>query len=237
MQNHSSKKIAIIPARGGSKRIPRKNIKSFLGKPIIAYSIETALKSKLFDEVMVSTDDEEIAAIAKKYGANVPFLRSAENANDFATTVDVLLEVLESYKAIGQSFDFGCCMYPTAPFVTTNLLSDAYAKLAEDKLDVVFPALRFSFPIQRAMKVNPTNRIELFQPEHLSTRSQDLEPAFHDSGQFYWFDIEALQAKGKLWTDNTGIVVLSEMDAHDIDTLEDWQVAEFKYKIRLNEQA
>ncbi|HKK74712.1 MAG TPA: pseudaminic acid cytidylyltransferase [Saprospiraceae bacterium] len=228
------KKIAIIPARGGSKRIPRKNIKDFLGKPIIAYSIQTALDCALFDEVMVSTDDEEIAEIAKKHGATVPFMRSTQNANDHASTVDVLLEVINDYKQRSQEFELGCCIYPTAPFVSTNLLQQAHDKLTEAQYDTVFPVLPFSFPIQRAVKINREARLQMFQPEHLTTRSQDLEKAYHDAGQFYWFQVDVLQEKQKLWTNNTGGVLLHEMQAHDIDTPEDWEVAEFKFKLATN---
>lgn len=223
------KKIAIIPARGGSKRIPRKNIRPFLGKPIIAYSIETALASNLFDEVMVSTDDAEIASIAKSYGAKVPFLRSAENANDYASTVDVLLEVLQSYEK--GEFDIGCCIYPTAVFVSKEKLTSALSWMTSESFDSVFPVLPFSFPIQRAIKIQKDGRVSMFQPQYLTTRSQDLEPAYHDSGQFYWFSIETLKSKRKMWTDNSGVIITPEMEAHDIDTPEDWKIAEFKYKV------
>ena len=223
--------IAIIPARGGSKRIPKKNIKNFLGKPIIAYSIETALKSGLFDEVMVSTDDAEIAEIAKKYGAKVPFMRSVENADDFATTADVLKEVLQNYKQFQQrNFDYACCIYPTAPFVSTELLQKSFDLLKEKNFDTVFPVMAYGYPIQRALKIQQ-DKMQLFQPEHLNTRSQDLEKAYHDAGQFYWFQVDKFQKFGKLWTDNTGVIVIKESQAQDIDTLEDWQLAEIKYKI------
>lgn len=224
-------KLCIIPARGGSKRIPRKNIKEFLGKPIIAYSIEAALQSNLFDEVMVSTDDNEIAEIAKKYGAKVPFLRSEENANDYATTVDVINEVLQQYKKISKSFKAACCIYPTAPFVSENKLKEAFDLLEINNYDCVFPVMEFSFPIQRALKKDSNNKMELFQPEHLNSRSQDLEKAYHDSGQFYWFKTKEILEKGKLWTDNTGVIVIKESEGQDIDTLEDWKLAEIKYKL------
>lgn len=226
------KKIAIITARGGSKRIHRKNIKPFLGKPIIVYSIQAALESNLFDEVMVSTEDEEIAEISRAYGAKVPFLRSQENADDFATTADVILEVLAEYQRTGVAFDYGCCIYPTAPFVTATTLKKAFEKMEEEQLDSIFPVLPFSFPIQRAVKINPDQRIAMFQPKHLNSRSQDLEKAYHDSGQFYWFTTKYLQTEKKIWGANTGVIVLSEMEAQDIDNEEDWKVAEFKYKIR-----
>lgn len=224
-------KLCIIPARGGSKRIPRKNIKNFLGKPIIAYSIEVALQSNLFDEVMVSTDDTEIAEIAKRYGAKVPFIRSNRNANDYATTVDVINEVLLQYKKSGKSFKAACCIYPTAPFIFENKLKEAFDLLEINNFDCVFPVMEFSFPIQRALKKNSDNKMSLFQPEHLNSRSQDLEKAYHDSGQFYWFKTKEILEKGKLWTDNTGVIVIKESEGQDIDTPEDWKLAEIKYKL------
>lgn len=225
-------KLCIIPARGGSKRIPKKNIKSFLGKPIIAYSIETALKSNLFDEVMVSTDCEEIAAIAKHYGAKVPFLRSLASANDFATTFDVIKEVLEKYNQENITIDFACCIYPTAPFISNKLLIKANNLLHNKNFDCVFPVMIFSFPIQRSIKVDGQNKMELFYPEHLRTRSQDLEKAYHDAGQFYYFNTKTVLEKQKLWTDNTGVIIIKECEAQDIDTLEDWKLAELKYKFK-----
>lgn len=227
--------VAIITARGGSKRIPRKNIKPFLGKPIIAYSIESALNSGLFDEVMVSTDDEEIAEVARQFGAKVPFMRSAKNADDFATTADVIVEVLEEYEKRGQTFEYAICIYPTAPFVSSELLIKGYELLTKGDYDTVFPAMPFSFPIQRAVRLNAKNRIEMLQPQHLRTRSQDLETTYHDCGQFYWLHVERFMNKKEIWTDNSGIVILSEMEAHDIDNLEDWKVAEFKYQLKFGD--
>lgn len=220
-------RLAIIPARGGSKRIPRKNIKDFLGKPIIAYSIEAALDSNLFDEVMVSTDDEEIVDIAKSFNASVPFMRSSKNSNDYATTVDVIIEVIDQYRAAGKSFDEICCIYATAPFVTENLLLEAH-NIFDQGFDTVFPVLPFSFPIQRALRIE-NDKVVMFQKEHMSTRSQDLEKAYHDSGQFYWMRPQKVISEKTLFTDNTSSIILSEMDAHDIDTVEDWRMAEFKY--------
>jgi N-acylneuraminate cytidylyltransferase len=225
------KPLAIIPARGGSKRIPGKNIKDFLGKPIIAYSIQAALASNLFSEVMVSTDDEKIAAVAQTYGAVVPFLRSNKNSDDHATTVDVLLEVLDSYQEQGQSFEFACCLYPTAPFIKEHFLKSTFDTLIEKQADSVFPVLPFSFPIQRALKISPQGKMSLFQPAQRHTRSQDLEKAYHDSGQFYWFQVAKLRKAKALWTNNTFPIVISEMEAQDIDYPEDWKVAEFKYKL------
>jgi len=229
--------LAIIPARGGSKRIPRKNIRPFLGKPIIAYSIETALKSGLFDTVMVSTEDEEIAAVAKTFGGEVPFLRTEANADDFATTADVLLEVLEKYEKMGQTFAYVCCIYPTAPFVREDILAKAYERLKQQGFTSVFPVTAFDFPIQRALKVDAEGKIKLFQPEHRTTRSQDLEPAYRDAGQFYWLDVPNFLQEQQVWTGNSGVVILSDMEAHDIDTEQDWQIAEFKYQYQQEQRA
>ncbi|QMW00696.1 pseudaminic acid cytidylyltransferase [Spirosoma foliorum] len=225
--------LAIIPARGGSKRIPRKNIRPFLGKPIIAYVIDTALQSGLFSDVMVSTDDEEIAAIARQYGASIPFLRTTETAGDFATTAEVLSEVLSQYEQQGKRFDYACCLYPTAPFVTPKLLSRAFSTLTEKQFDTVYPVQQFSFPIQRAIRLSDS-KVQWFQPEHALTRSQDLEPAYHDAGQFYFFSVNAFRQTNRLITDNSGGIVISEMAAHDIDNETDWQVAEFKFKLMDN---
>lgn len=222
--------IAIIPARGGSKRIPRKNIKDFLGKPIIAYSIEAALRCNNFDEVMVSTDDVEIAEIAKQYGAKVPFIRSKENSNDFATTVDVLSEVLNQYKILDRNFINACCIYPTAPFVTSDILNEGYKKMIIDNYDSVFPILRYSFPIQRALMIED-EKVKMFYPEFLESRSQDLEPSFHDAGQFYWFKTSVLETLNKLWTDNSGGIEVNELAAQDIDNETDWKLAEIKYNL------
>jgi N-acylneuraminate cytidylyltransferase len=222
--------ICIIPARGGSKRIPRKNIKEFLGKPIIAYSIQAALESELFEEVMVSTDDPEIAEIAKEFGAKVPFLRSKQNSDDFATTFDVIEEVLTAYQSNGTEFENLCCLYSCAPFVNKEMLSSGKKLLVENKFDIVFPILAFSFPIQRAL-IKSKGKISLIHEEHLTTRSQDLEEHFHDAGQFYWCNTKALLSSKKLLTSNTGGVVISELEAQDIDTETDWKLAELKYQL------
>ncbi len=224
-----NKNLCIIPARGGSKRIPRKNIKDFLGKPIIAYSIETALNSGLFDEVMVSTDDEEIKEIALQYGAKVPFLRSDKTSNDFATTFDVIEEVINEYKKLNKTFTNCCCIYPCAPFVEKESLAKAYQLL--DKNDMVMPVVPFSFPIQRALKKDIENRINFLYPEHGLTRSQDLEPMYHDVGQFYWFDIEKVMLSKSIMQKHAGCVVVNELLAQDIDNLSDWRLAELKYQL------
>lgn len=221
--------LAIIPARGGSKRIPKKNIKDFLGKPIIAYSIEAALKSNLFDEVMVSTDDEDIAKIALKYGAKVPFLRSKENANDFATTFDVIEEVLLKYKAKGEVFESACCIYSCAPFVSLENLKEAHLKLKD--FDTVFPVVKYGFPIQRALRKDENNSLCFFQPENALMRSQDLEASYHDAGQFYWFKTNNILNSKALMTKNTGCIVLPETQVQDIDNEMDWKLAELKFKL------
>ena len=223
-------RIAIIPARGGSKRIPKKNIQSFNGKPIIAYSIEVAIKSKLFDKIIVSTDSKEIAEIACEYGAEVPFYRSKKNSGDFATTFDVLDEVLSWYKQKGQHFDYGCCIYPAAPFVAADKLDLAFKKLIEAKMDLVFPVVKYSFPVQRSVRIK-NERVYMVEPEHLITRSQDLEPTYHDAGQFYFFDVNALLREKKLVTKNTGAVVIDDLEAQDIDYPSDWKLAELKYNL------
>ena len=228
MQN---KTVCIIPARGGSKRIPRKNIKPFCGKPIIAYSIEAAIESGLFDEVMVSTDDTEIAEIAQHYGASVPFIRSEKNANDYATTIDVIDEVLDAYEAIGQHFDLACCIYATAPFVSPALLNTAHKKLISEALDCVFPAVEYSYPVQRALIQNKEGKITMREPKYQLTRSQDLEKIYHDVGIFYFTKTKAIAIKRQLWTDNTSIIELKETETQDIDTLEDWAIAEMKFKL------
>lgn len=221
--------IAIIPARGGSKRIPRKNIKDFLGKPIIAYSIEVAIQSKLFDEVMVSTDDNEIAEIAIKYGAKVPFLRSNKNANDFATTMEVIDEVLESYNNIFNiTFEMACCIYPTAPFIQIRHLKEGLYKLTENNLTSVFPIVAFSYPVFRGVEIDKDGMVRMVWPEYQNSRSQDLKTIYHDAGQWYWFNTGSI-SKG-LFTDNSSSIVLSESEVQDIDTIIDWRLAEIKFK-------
>lgn len=221
--------IAIITARGGSKRIPRKNIKEFCGKPILAYSIEAAVSAGIFDTVMVSTDDEEIAEIAKRYGAEVPFYRSEKTANDFATTNDVLHEVLEEYEKRGEAYDFACCIYPTAPFVTAEKLKDASKKLLESDADTLIPVVAFSYPPQRAM-IMEKERLVFEYPEYLDSRSQDLTPHYHDVGQFYFFRTEAFRRNRKLMVGNILPLIVSELEVQDIDNLTDWEIAEIKYR-------
>jgi len=223
--------LAIIPARGGSKRIPRKNIREFCGKPIIAYSIQAAMDAGCFDQVMVSTDDNEIAEVAKKWGASVPFLRSAGTATDYATTADVLVEVLNEYRGRGRTVDLGCCLYPTAPFVSPERLKTAHQLLSQDKsVKVVFPVARFSYPIQRALRL-VDGKVSLFNPEHAQTRSQDLEPSYHDVGQFYWFRASEFLESPSLMGPGTAGILLPEWQVQDIDNESDWIVAEMKYRL------
>lgn len=222
--------LCIIPARGGSKRIPKKNIKSFLGKPIIAYSIEAAIQSKLFTEIMVSTDCQETADIALRYGAKVPFLRSKENSNDFATTYDVIKEIIDEYKKDGVNFENICCIYACAPFVTANNLKYAYQELSNKQVDTIFPIIEYSFPIQRAVKIY-NEKIELFNIDHLNTRSQDLEKSYHDAGQFYWMKSENILNKGQIITDNCSGIIITELEGQDIDNEIDWKLAELKFKL------
>jgi len=225
------KRIAIIPARGGSKRIPRKNSKSFFGKPIIAYSIEAAISSGLFDEVMVSTDDAEIAAIAKQYGAKIPFMRSEANSTDFATTADVLLEVIDWYRQNGHQLETATCIYACAPFVTAELLQESYTVLAAKNCDCVFPSIAYSHPIQRALKVLEDGRIEQFDASNPDARTQDMAKAFYDAGMFYTFDVARLLHTKSLRTDDTFTIEVDELHAHDIDSEADWKLAELKYKL------
>ena len=223
------KTLAIITARGGSKRIPGKNIKEFLGMPIIAYSIQAALSAGCFDEVMVSTDDEKIATIAKQYGAVVPFLRSSKNADDFTTTAEVITEVIEKYLEQGIIFTHACCLYPTAPFITAQKLNDAFTLLQTFKCDSVIPVTEFSFPILRSFKMNNEANISFNWPEHALTRSQDLEKAFHDCGQFYFIDVSLFMESKKLISKNTKAIVMPNTEVQDIDNEEDWILAEIKY--------
>ncbi len=229
--DNKNKCVAIITARGGSKRIPRKNIKNFLGKPIIQYSIEAALQAGCFTEVMVSTDDREIADIALALGAKVPFIRSAETSNDFATTADVITEVLNEYINHGETFDYCCCIYPTAPFVTAEKLKDAFDKLHTSGAESVVPVVRFGFPILRSFKIE-NGLVKMNWPEYMKTRSQDLPPSFHDCGQFYFLRVAPFLQNKKLFTNFTVPMEMPESEVQDIDNEVDWKVAEIKYKLQ-----
>lgn len=224
------KRLAIIIARGGSKRIPRKNIKDFCGKPIIAYSIEAAQRTCMFDEVMVSTDDEEIAEIARGYGAKVPFYRSEATSNDFATANDVLLEVIDEYEKRGQVFDIGCCLFPTAPFIEADRIKTAIEMLEQSDADTVMPVVAFSYPPQRAL-VMEEGRLVFKYPKYLDARSQDLEKQYHDAGQFFCFRVPNYKVNKKALVGNVLPLEISEMEVQDIDTQTDWEIAEMKWEI------
>lgn len=230
-----SKAVAIITARGGSKRIPGKNIREFCGKPILCYSIEAALESGVFDEVMVSTDSEEIADIARKAGATVPFFRSEETSNDFATTSDVLLEVLREYRNRGTEFENACCIYPTAPFVTAQKLQEGMKKLEADDVDSVMPVVQYSFPPQRGVEVED-GCIKIKWPEYYNMRSQDLSPIYHDVGQFYCFKTAQFEETKRVIGERCKPIIVSDLEVQDIDNEEDWKIAEMKYKLMQSEK-
>ena len=224
------KNLCIIPARGGSKRIPRKNVKLFLGKPMLAYSIETAKSTGLFAEVMVSTDDNEIAEVAKSYGAEVPFMRSADTSNDFATTADVLKEVILNYKKLGREFDNFCCFYATAPLVQSKDVVSAFERLQQSDFTCIFPVVQFSYPIWRCLDLAEDGTMKRHWPEFENSRSQDLPKTFHDTGTFYWY-------KTKDWLNGNmkiGGIEVNETTIQDIDTETDWALAEMKYNLLYN---
>lgn len=225
------KYLAVIPARGGSKRIPRKNVRNFAGKPIITYSIQAAVESGCFAEVMVSTDDKEIAQISEQYGAKIPFFRSEQNSDDYSTIADVIVEVLESYEKIGTKFEYFCCLLPTAPFVTAKRLKEGLALIQSSGADSVVPVTRFGYPIQRALKIEKDGALKMFWPENYPKRSQDLEPSFHDVGQFYWGKADVLKQTLRLFTENSRPLIIPESEVQDIDSEEDWKIAELKFQM------
>lgn len=224
------KNIAIITARGGSKRIPKKNIKEFMGKPMIAYAIEAAIESKIFDEVMVSTDCIEIAEISKKYGAKIPFFRSEKTSNDFATTYDVLEEVINDYKKIGKEFKNVCCIYPCVPFLKPKSLIEAYDKMQQENANAIIPICKYPVPIEWAMKIEDDYLIPNDR-EAQKIRSQDLVPKYFDVGMFYFIETQTLMKEKTLVPPKTLGYIIEENECQDIDTLEDWQVAEVKFKV------
>ena len=225
-----NRSIAIIPARGGSKRILRKNIKEFYGKPLIAYSIQAALESKLFDKIIVTTDDEEIASVAKKYGANVPFIRPKELSDDFTGTTDVVTHALQWLKDNGESYDYVCTIYATAPLLQSKYLIEGFEKLQNSDAINAFSATSMPFPIQRTFKISNDERCEMFWPENYNTRSQDLEEAYQDAGQFYWTKVDQHSNEIMFGKDSIPIILPRHL-VQDIDTLEDWQRAEIMYKV------
>lgn len=221
--------LAIITARGGSKRIPRKNIKNFLGSPIIQYSIDAAIQSGIFNPIMVSTDDKEIADIARSCGADVPFFRSAETSTDLAGTADVIKEVLMKYKMLGKEFEYACCLYPTAPFITPEKLKKAFELLQNSDADSVLPVTEFSYPISRSLKIE-NKFVKMNWPEYMNTRSQDLPPAYHDCGQFYFFKTDPFLKTNKILTEKTIPLIFPSIEVQDIDNETDWKIAEIKYQ-------
>jgi pseudaminic acid cytidylyltransferase len=224
-------KLAVIPARGGSKRIPRKNIKMFSNKPMIAWSIEAATASGLFDRIVVSTDDYEIAEVAKAYGAEVPFMRPSKLSDDYTVTASVISHAIDWHQAQGVIPEIVCCIYATAPFISEIDLERGLKILTEEtKLNFAFSVTSYAFPIQRAIKLNKEGRVEMFQNEYYYTRSQDLEEAYHDAGQFYWGRREAWLNEKSFFTIDSAPVILPRHRVQDIDTLEDWALAELMFK-------
>lgn len=230
MDKSGNAAIAVITARGGSKRIPHKNIKMFCGKPILAYSLRAALECGEFDEVLVSTDSEKIAETAIRFGASVPFLRSTENSGDFATTTDVLLEVCVSYEKLRGPLESICCIYPTAPFVTPERLSQAMALLRIPDTESVLPVVRFDYPPQRGLLLE-NGAAHFWMPAFERARSQDLPPVYHDCGQFYCIKTAALKQYRSLVTPRCRAMKIPAAEAQDIDTPDDWKLAELKYRL------
>ncbi|MBN8603060.1 MAG: pseudaminic acid cytidylyltransferase [Planctomycetes bacterium] len=222
--------LCVIPARGGSKRIPRKNVKEFYGKPMIAWSIEAALESRVFDRIIVSTDDAEIAEVAKNFGAEVPFWRPAELSGDYAGTIPVIAHAIERMAQEGTQAENVCCVYATAPFIQSSDIRSALEKLHSTGTDYVFTVTSFPFPIQRAVRIDSSDRVSMFFPEHFNTRSQDLEEAYHDAGQFYWGKVEAWLSEKRIFTSQSSPFVLPRYRVQDIDTPEDWTRVEWMFK-------
>ena len=223
--------ICVIPARGGSKRIPRKNIKAFNGRPIIAYSIKAALESNCFDHVIVSTDDNEIAEAAKKYGAKVPFIRPAELSNDYAGTIPVIKHSIEWLEGHNNTIDNVCCLYATAPFIQSQTIFKAFQQLQESKADYCFSVTSFAFPIQRSIRITQDDKVDMFYPENFNVRSQDLEEAYHDAGQFYWGKAQAFKDELPIFSETASPYILPRYLVQDIDTMEDWVRAEAMHRV------
>ena len=226
--------ICVIPARGGSKRIPRKNIKEFNGKPIIAYSIEAAIKSNCFDEIIVTTDDKEIAEVSKKYGAQVPFIRPNELSGDYVTTIPVIKHAIEWMENHKYSIQDVCCLYATAPLIQAKSIVRSYKQLKDTKASYCFTVTSFAFPIQRAIKIIKNNRVEMFNPGNFNVRSQDLEESYHDAAQFYWGKVQAFKDELPIFSESATPFVLPRYLAQDIDTQEDWIRAEVMYQVLQN---
>lgn len=224
-------RLAVIPARGGSKRIPRKNIKSFGGLPMIAWSIQAALQSQCFDRIIVSTDDEEIATVARTHGAEVPFLRPKDLSDDHTSTIPVIAHALQWQRHNGATPDEVCCIYATAPFVQADDIRNGLQVLRNTRADYAFSVTSYPFPIQRAIRLTSESRVEMFHPEYLNTRSQDLEEAWHDAGQFYWGKADAWLTSKPIFSKGAAPVILPRHRVQDIDTLEDWERAEWMFKV------
>ena len=227
MRDNQNRALCVIPARGGSKRIPRKNVKDFLGKPLIAYSIEAALNSGVFERVIVSTDDADIADVAVKFGAQVPFMRDASLSDDYATSSDAVADAaarLGGYSRV-------CCLYATAPLITGEILREAYGKFEEAECEFLFSATEFSFPIQRAIRLGEDGAVSMFYPQFALTRSQDLERAYHDAGAFYFGRREAWLEKKPIFAQHSRAFLLPRNLVCDIDTPEDFEFAQKLYWI------
>lgn len=224
-------KVAIIPARGGSKRIPRKNIKLFCGKPMIAWSIEAAQKSGIFDRIIVSTDDNEVAEVAKIYGAETPFLRPVELANDFTGTIPVIKHACEFINQEGGKIDYACCIYATAPFIEPDDIIEGFNIIKKSDADYAFAVTGYQYPIQRALRINDLNEISMINPELFNKRSQDLEEVWHDAGQFYWGSYKAWVSEIPVFSSKAKPIKLPRERTQDIDTPEDWRVAELLFQI------
>jgi pseudaminic acid cytidylyltransferase len=222
-------RIAVIPARGGSKRVPRKNIKEFCGKPMIAWSIEAAIKSNCFDRIVCSTDDEEIAAVAREYGAETPFLRPAKLADDYTATIPVITHAIEYLQQENAPIDLVCCIYATAPFMLQEDIQQGLEKIIKYEADFCFTVTSYPYPIQRSIRITKDNRCEMFQPELFEKRSQDLEEAYHDAGQFYWGKTKAWLEGNTLFSNRSIPHVLPRCRVQDVDTVEDWEKAELMY--------
>jgi len=229
-------KAAIIPARGGSKRIPGKNIKDFCGKPIIAYSIQAAQESKLFDCIIVSTDSKEIASVASLYGAEIPFMRAPELSDDLTHTDPVILNALEWLLGNGYDVDYVCCLYPTAPFIKSKYLKEGFKLLEKNNATSVFPVTTFPSSIFRALKINENQRVEMFWPEYFNSHSQDLQTAYYGAGQFYWADVEKYLVEKSFYSNDAIPLVLPNYLVQDIDTQEDWDMAEIMFKMNKDKE-
>jgi len=226
-------RVAIIPARGGSKRIPRKNIKVFCGKPMIAWSIEAAKASGCFDKIIISTDDQDIAEVAQQWGAEVPFMRPDHLSDDYTGTLPVIRHAVEWLQSNGHAVDYACCLYATAPFVSAEDLQAGAKVIRETNASYAFSVTSYAFPIQRAIRITEGGRVSMFNPEHFQTRSQDLEEAWHDAGQFYWGTAQAWLEEQPIFSEQAVPVKLPRHRVQDIDTAEDWARAEWLFKAML----